>query len=341
MLKNTIINPIMAAALGAGALLTGCATPSNNYAYDDTKFNNLDYEHEVFSEQGENSVFVPNKYYISGQEFDLDSGIGQLSRIEWANLAKNMTSISTGDEHYISQIKKPSGSTKQEPVRAITVAHEDSSNNKNDQGRGFQKHLNQFSYEPRNYTSVANDLPAGWVQLDGAILHQNSGLVCQTSMDTQDTGYTLTLTRLHQFDAKDLDVACSYESNTGAFITLYASYYPDLSQEDHAILAARHIRDRFNPIGTLPVPVVEISTDSGEIFETPSAVGYDISQKNSDLKLKTSLWVVKTGDWHVKARATHRQNDSISEITAVSMFAVAHITIKGKNGGSNLDELDV
>ncbi|MEL7486333.1 MAG: hypothetical protein AAGJ87_03835, partial [Pseudomonadota bacterium] len=46
---------------------------------------------------------------------------------------------------------------------------------------------------------------------------------------------------------------------------------------------------------------------------------------------RTSLWLVKTEGWHVKARASYPNDDQASEIVASIVFAFAHVQVRAKN----------
>ncbi len=95
---------------------------------------------------------------------------------------------------------------------------------------------------------------------------------------------------------------------------------------------------------TLPVPLVELSDENGNEFEEPVAIGYEVApgaDNPTDPTLKSSMWLVKTGGWHVKARATHLMEDKMTEIFAAVMFVTAHLEVRTKNEAAPIGGVEI
>ncbi len=320
------INLALTAILASVAGLAGCASTPIGQGDPDYL--------DDFTISGERGA----GYFVGGERFDPTQGLDQLNRIQLANIVSNLNLVGQGERGFINHKAAAT------PYLPVAYKHEEVNQTGNDDSTNRFKHLNRlsFDFDSTNLTSVQNDLPSGWIELDGKLLHQNSGLSCPINWDSNEGGYKLRLSRLHLFDDKGLDVGCTYQANTGGVITLYASYWPTVSQHDHAASIAQDIADRFKTTKTMPVPVVEIGDDNGNVFEEVSAIGFDITPEGSDIKMKSSLWVVKAENgWHVKARATHQQDDQLTEISAVVMFAIAHIQVRSNGQGSLPGEIDV
>lgn len=182
---------------------------------------------------------------------------------------------------------------------------------------------------------VASNPPAGWaISGDQAIRHAKSGLECPLSIEIEDENRRFMLQRVLAFDQKNLDVGCAYETGSGAYITLYASYWPQMPVEESASGAVVAIGQRFDVKGLLSVPVIQFEADGpSPLFdglETPLAAGFDIGEVNGT-PYKTSLWIVKTYGWHVKVRGTYPQGDQTSEIVSAISFAFSHLGVRAKN----------
>lgn len=340
VLKGFRKNLLVPMGLFVPLCLAGCVSSSNDQAYSewlDTSVDlveNFSSHEQFFADNSENGSFV-----VGSQTLSADKSITNLSRIDLAQIANAMTIVEDGDENYVpeSNIVHVADSRS----RTVSSNHEDSIDFSGDSSDRLPKHLNQFSFDPQQYTSVSQQLPDGWVEGEGSIVNSASGLACPTRWESEDRSFTLNLFRIHKFDTNGLDVGCSFQTNTGARITLYASFMPGVSRNDHAKKAADIIKERFETTALLPVPHVSLKSEDGVSLESPVAVGYGIKIPGSDVKMKSSLWLVKTGDWHVKARATHRQDDTITEIMAALMFAQAHIQVRARNGVSVSEDLDV
>lgn len=208
------------------------------------------------------------------------------------------------------------------------------------EGRGLQTGSDKarnFERSPRNSMALlaADELPEGWFfDGDNAARHAKSGLACPVSIELPDENRRFLLRDLEAFDDKSLDVGCNYSTDTGAFLTLYASYWPDMSLEESLAGAVAAINLRFKVEGELSVSVVTLqSEDANSLFaglEAPQAAAFDIG-KVGDARYKTALWLVKTYGWHVKARATYPLDDQTSEVVSAIMFALSHVNVRAKN----------
>lgn len=194
-----------------------------------------------------------------------------------------------------------------------------------------------FAGTPRASMALlaANALPEGWFfDGDSAVRHAKSGLACPVSIELPDENRRFLLRDLEAFDDKNLDVGCNYSTDTGAFLTLYASYWPEMSLDESLAGAVAAINLRFKVEGELSVSVVTLqSEDANPLFaglEAPQATAFDIG-KVGDARYKTALWMVKTYGWHVKARAIYPLDDQTSEIVSAIMFALSHVNVRAKN----------
>jgi hypothetical protein len=181
---------------------------------------------------------------------------------------------------------------------------------------------------------ASDETPEGWSRNGDTLTHANSGLKCPATFDYEekdgDRQRILTLKEIVGYDDKDLDVACNYVGGGDTLITLYASYYPDMTLEDHAVAAVTAMRQNFPLKGVLPVISIEIEGKSGEPLEEPIAGAFDIGEIGG-VPYKTSLWLVRAHGWHVKARATYAQEDLSSEVMAALMFTISWVNVDTKN----------
>lgn len=184
---------------------------------------------------------------------------------------------------------------------------------------------------------VNAQIPAGWRQIENRVVHKESGLECPLEFDfkagTESAG-ALSLIDITSYDSSNRDVSCNYSNGGAAVVTVYASFYPDISVEDHAAAAVAAMRQTFTLKGVLPVVSVEIEDkDAGTTtaaLDAPIAGGFDIGDING-APYKTALWIAKTHGWHVKARATYAQADVTSELVAAVIFAANYLNVDIKN----------
>lgn len=199
------------------------------------------------------------------------------------------------------------------------------------QGKPLDQRVTKIAFDPADPAP-----PAGWSKDENKLTHIESGLACPIDMDFGDKKMSrpLTLFDIAQYDQRGRDVSCNYTMGGTAGITLYASFYPDLSVEDHAKGAVAAIGQNFAIKKVLPVTVAEITrkTDSGEEINLPAPIagGFDVGEING-VPYKTSIWIVKTHGWHVKTRATYAQNDYTAEVVASLLFAINYSRIDLKN----------
>ena len=143
------------------------------------------------------------------------------------------------------------------------------------------------------------------------------------------------LTDLLVLDAASLDIGCNYATGEGAAITLYASFWPEMTLEDSIGSAVEAIVQRFPVRGQLPVQIATlVAEDAGDpvlsALEEAKATAFDIGDV-AGVEYKTALWLVKTKGWHVKARATYPKSDATSEFVAAIMHVVSHVKVRAKN----------
>jgi hypothetical protein len=194
---------------------------------------------------------------------------------------------------------------------------------------------NPATETPRAF--VSNQLPAGWRQAENRLIHLESGLECPLEFDFSagnEKRGALSLIDVTAYDDANRDVSCNYANAGATIITVYASFYPDISVEDHAAATVAAMRQTFDLKGVLPVVSVEIEDkDTGtstEDLEAPIAGAFDIGDINGT-PYKTALWIAKTRGWHVKTRATYAQADATSELVAAVIFAANYLNIDMKN----------
>ncbi len=186
---------------------------------------------------------------------------------------------------------------------------------------------------------IEETLPAGWRRQDDRLLHVESGLECPLHFDfsTDRRKSVLSLKDVTVYDQANRDVSCNYTNGGAATVTLYASYYPDISVEDHAAAAVAAMRRNFQLKGVLPVVTVEIEDkDAGTTtadLDAPIAGAFDIGEIGG-APYKTAIWIAKTQGWHVKTLATYAQADATTELVAAVIFAVNYLNIdmKSKTG---------
>lgn len=189
---------------------------------------------------------------------------------------------------------------------------------------------------PRAFVEFA--APAGWRRQDNRLVHVESGLECPLEFDfnADKKSGVLSLKDVTVYDQANRDVSCNYANGGAAAVTVYASFYPDISVEDHAAAAVASMRQSFPLKGVLPVISVEIEDkDAGAStadLEAPIAGAFDIGEING-APYKTAIWIAKTHGWHVKTRATYAQADATTELVAAVIFAANYLNIdmKAKN----------
>ncbi|MBY0422867.1 MAG: hypothetical protein K2Q06_11230, partial [Parvularculaceae bacterium] len=187
---------------------------------------------------------------------------------------------------------------------------------------------------PSLFDVAAQELPKGWVAEGAgdslAAVHRASGLRCPATVNLEYENQKLSfrLSTLRNFDEDALDVGCSLVSDASV-ITLYASYWPDMSLEAHANAAASSI-NQTTPLGKpVPFPVAQPS-DSAEIDIKAGA--WEIAPRDGT-PMATALWIAKAFGWHVKARATYAQADQTTPVLAAVMLADNYQRVVDANKG--------
>lgn len=205
--------------------------------------------------------------------------------------------------------------------------------------RPSKRIYNEEADENGTIFEIQNSMtPPGWRDESTAMFHIESGLRCPVVINLESLSRQYDLTQIVHFDETNRNVACAYLDNaSGGQFNIFASHWPDITQEEHAIGAVSAIFDAHNVIEEMEVLVATIALsdeeEDAELFaglELPHAIGFKVSD-DAGTHAKTALWVVKTLDWHVKVRATFGLNDEISELIAALYFATSHLDVRGKN----------
>lgn len=213
---------------------------------------------------------------------------------------------------------------------------------------GYDKLLNDLSARPAQNIplNVQNQLlGGGWTQSDGGYFHQPSGFYCPYEIEmvfTDDGGNQPTVTRLtapinniRVFDEAGRDTGCDYvNEKDGVYITMFASEWPDKTLQEHFSAALKHITDRFSVASEATLVKPEITIDGGEGGWTSTIEGETLSgafllEPKDGVTLKTALWLNKTGDWHVKARATYvaaKDGNTPQSYMAAELMAIVYFT---------------
>lgn len=205
-------------------------------------------------------------------------------------------------------------------------------------GRKFLAHGRPLDARARDIKieRAAAEAPDGWRRDGAKLIHRESGLECPASftLKGEEKDRVLALAGVTAYDSRNLDVSCNYGIDGDAAVTVYASYYPDMSLNEHAAGAVAAIRQNFDIAGELPVAVIEIERKSdaatAETLPTALSGGFDIGEING-VPYKTAIWLAKTHGWHVKARATYAQSDFTAEIAAAVLFGVNYLNVDMKN----------
>ena len=215
--------------------------------------------------------------------------------------------------------------------RAVTGEKNDSDrlNNKVLSGGGQ-------SYYVQAQNSFEQD---GWAIEGDRLRHIESGLLCPSGISLGEEGRAFELERVIEFSETGRDIACHYSApDNGDGITAYASYWPEVELEAHAVAAAQTIIQNYPVQSQVTLPVVEVSAGDvdpaiAEILEgieEPLAGGFEIGAINGTA-YRTSLWIVKTHGWHVKLRATYGSDDQESELLSAIHFMTSHLAVRAKN----------
>lgn len=179
----------------------------------------------------------------------------------------------------------------------------------------------------------------GWAAIATTMVHLESGLACPLSIDVASENRQYLLDEIIQFDAAGRDVACNFQApGVSMKFTIFATYWPDVTQDQHLVSAVAAIYQGYTVTQEMPVSVVSLEPEDGdeaaaqlfEDLEEPSAGGFLISDADG-VAAKTAIWLVKTNDWHVKVRATYATDDVMTEVVSAIYFAMSHLSVKAKN----------
>lgn len=252
-----------------------------------------------------------------------------LAHVEAPAMPTTLTRLAIARDYRISPAAPLAVAASAEP--SFALAHEGPQ--LQPQAGAAQRHAGAPS---KNYALLAAaDLPDGWAfEADQALRHGKSGLSCPVVIDIADEGRRFTLRELQAYDAKDLDIGCNYSTDDGAYLTLYASFWPEMSLEESMAGAVAAIKTRFKVKGELPIGLATLNAkDDSALYkdlEAPTAADFDIGEAIG-VPQKTAVWLVKTYGWHVKARATYPQGDQTAEVVSAIMFAFSHLEVRAKN----------
>lgn len=189
---------------------------------------------------------------------------------------------------------------------------------------------------------VQADANGGWRDVGESYVHIYSGMTCpkgeviiaMTGAGDAEAA-PLPLKQISVFDEAGGDVACNYENpDYGVYLTFYASNWPDITLDDHFAAALRDIVDRFSITSeTYAITAETKDDDEGEdagpsSIEAETKAGAYILEPVDGRTFKTVLWLNKSGDWHVKGRATFvvemergQPAFSLTEILAAALYS--------------------
>lgn len=298
---------LVTAGLIAGMTISGCATPVTQ---------------EASRWEQDNAPLTAAEKWAQ---------IDSLSRLELAEIA---TSV------YIAAPRSASTRNAPSPFFSTVSDHERSFEERSDDHVRKTRNLRFANYQADKFESINNQLPPGFEAVDIGYKHISSGMICPFGLSTQDDKFSIEITNIRLFNQESTDVGCDFKTSTGGLISLFSSYWPEITQEQHAASADKLIRDQFGTDKALEVPIATLEDYNPATMGTATASGYDISEKNSLQKIKSSLWLVKTRDWHVKARATHFMSDELTELFASVMHNRTHVDVYN-NAGRVIGEIDV
>ncbi len=157
-------------------------------------------------------------------------------------------------------------------------------------------------------TESANAQGEFWAQMkDGLLVHQPSGAVCPLQVGAFERFATQT------FAADGGDVSCQYETaDATSFLTLYFSYFGDLSATDHVrqMVPAIRLTKGLEPVEDAGLDcemVIELAgamETAGQGGEAPIPVGSTPCVVFAGQRQKSLLAVRKYAGWHIKSRLT-------------------------------------
>lgn len=165
-------------------------------------------------------------------------------------------------------------------------------------------------------TVQGGETSGGWRELEDAYFHEFSGFLCNKSeitLGSLSSGGAFQVTRLplkniYVFDAQGFDIGCNYANpEAGFYFTVYASRWPSVSLDDHFASAINDIFANM-PISKEAFSITSTNEKEGDAPSTiegdTKAAAFLLESDSRRAAFKTALWLNKTGDWHVKGRAT-------------------------------------
>ena len=186
----------------------------------------------------------------------------------------------------------------------------------------------------------------GFVRGENGLVHEPSGLHCAyghaikfTNRSTKaERTSALALAAIRVFSEAGTDVSCQYVSEDGgSVITVFASYWPDVSLDDHYAEAFKLIQDEFSggqaaeSISFAPGPDGDFGFETvapGEIDQPHGTmVAAFTGGAETTNGFKTGLWLDKVKGWHVKVRATHAEAAHEVEVLAAMLHAFAMLEV--------------
>ncbi|MEL7015689.1 MAG: hypothetical protein AAGL18_03685 [Pseudomonadota bacterium] len=257
--------------------------------------------------------------------------IDTLSRIELAKIAGST---------YVARPRLVNDTGRRAPYFSTVTDHEDSFVERSNEKVAKTRNLRFANYEANRFRSINEEVPPGFEQIQIGYRHIASGMICPFGLSTEDDSFSLSITQIRLFNQQGTDVGCDFRTSTGGLITVFSSYWPDITQEQHAAAADQQIRTQFNTAKALDVGIVSVEDYNPATMGTATASGYDISEAGAERQLKSSYWIVKTRQWHVKVRATHFLDDPLTELFAAIFHSRTHVDVYNA-AGRVVGEIDV
>ena len=185
-------------------------------------------------------------------------------------------------------------------------------------------------------TQAANQ--AGWSDNGDEFVHAYSGMICAKSLgvdmigsDGSNTQIPTNLTQIHVFDNVGNDTACSYANEEqGVVLTFYASKWPDVTLDQHFGSSLSSIVSQLPVKSEATVMIAQTEITAGSSVEGDTKAGAFLLTPVDGVTFKTALWVNKTGDWHVKERATFpvARNNQAPEFSSIELIAALYYALK-------------
>lgn len=188
-----------------------------------------------------------------------------------------------------------------------------------------------------------NTIAGGWRESQSALVHDYSGMRCPKTMTmalTKPDGSVeeidTALIQIRLYAADGMDTSCDFaDPDNSVYVTLYASHWPDVPVEEHFAAALKLIVDRIPLKEEAPV-LTAVPSGKGEGYSLSTEPGDTlaaafITEPMNGVTFKTALWLIETGGWHVKARATFpvgledgKAAISVVEMVTTTMHAAAY-----------------